>query len=111
MAAAPPSPNLHVAIHPKPGKESRVLEVAKKHAEQVKAHEPWISMYRVVAGKNLDGKLEAYYIVARLDDMSKVHTRREMEHHKVTMKAIEDEDLLNEPLKFSVLEEMTVWKR
>lgn len=55
-----------MAISPKPGKEARVAELATQCAAQVKAHEPWISMYRVLGGKKLDDdKLECFFVVAR----------------------------------------------
>lgn len=43
--------------------------------------------------------------------MSKIHSRREMEHHQVIARAIRDEDLLSEPLKYLVLDDVTHWMR
>jgi hypothetical protein len=41
-----PSPNVVVRILAKPGKESRVEEVIRRAADEVRAHEPWITLYR-----------------------------------------------------------------
>lgn len=47
----------------------------------------------------------------RIDDMSKLATRREMPHHQTIAKAFEEEDLLSEPLGYSLLEEKGAWVR
>ncbi|ETI21348.1 hypothetical protein G647_07694 [Cladophialophora carrionii CBS 160.54] len=43
---SPPGPNVMVHVFPKPGKESRVEELIVQASDQVRVHEPWISLYR-----------------------------------------------------------------
>ncbi|OQU94256.1 hypothetical protein CLAIMM_00636 [Cladophialophora immunda] len=115
MSNAPVPPNVMVQIFPKPGKEKRVEELITYAAEQVREHEPWINFYRHYKVKHVGGSSEAdgaeYLIVFRLDDMSKIQTRRDMQHHQDIGKAIREEDLLRMPLKYSELEDMAFWKR
>ncbi|KAK5214043.1 hypothetical protein LTR41_000235 [Exophiala xenobiotica] len=105
-------PNVFVRVSPKPGKEARVAELADFVLEQVQANEPWVSMYRVYTARSLKGDdVVHYFIEFRIDDMSKLATRREMPHHRTIAKAFEEEDLLSEPLGYSLLEEKGAWMR
>lgn len=61
------TPNVFVHVSPKPGKEARIAELGDYVLEQVKAHEPWVSMYRVYSAKSLEGDLVHYFIEFRYD--------------------------------------------
>ncbi|KAK5303566.1 hypothetical protein LTR99_005328 [Exophiala xenobiotica] len=118
MTTTTTTPNVFVRVSPKPGKEARVAELAEFVLKQVQANEPWVSMYRVYTAKSLKGKGDGdgddivhYFIEFRIDDMSKLATRREMPHHRTIAKAFEEEDLLSEPLGYSLLEEKGAWMR
>ncbi len=57
------TPNVFVRVSPKPGKEARVAELADFVLEQVKANEPWVSMYRVYTAKSLKGNDVVHYFI------------------------------------------------
>lgn len=48
---------------------------------------------------------------SRIDDMSKLSTRKDLPHHKTLARAFEDEDLLRAPLSYCVLEDKGGWTR
>lgn len=49
--------------------------------------------------------------IVRLEETTKLTTRREMPHHQEIAKLIRDEDLLRAPLKYLTLEDRGVWSR
>lgn len=62
---SPPGPNVYVVVSPNPGKETRVAELLRWVADEVKAHEPWVTMYRCMEANDAQGKLVDYYVVFR----------------------------------------------
>ncbi|OAL21164.1 hypothetical protein AYO20_11420 [Fonsecaea nubica] len=115
MSNAPVPPNVMVQVCAKPGKEKRVEELIATVADQVRQHEPWVSLYRYYRAKHAGSSSEEegveYIIVFRLDDMSKLQTRRDLPHHQEIARAIREEDLLRTPLKYTELGDMGFWKR
>ncbi|EXJ95900.1 hypothetical protein A1O1_01025 [Capronia coronata CBS 617.96] len=126
MSTAPslPSnpPNVMVVVSPNRGHEDRVAELIAEVSENVKAHEPWITYYRWYGGRGVgasdsssdddeSGAVTEYYIVFRIEDSSKLSTRRELPHHQEIARLIRDEGLLREPLKYVTLEDREVWSR
>ena len=58
---------------------------------------------------DLDTLATALYV--RIDDTSRLTNRADMAHLQDIMKAIRDEDLLHEPLKYGVFEDLAFWAR
>ncbi|KAJ9602863.1 hypothetical protein H2200_012643 [Cladophialophora chaetospira] len=101
-----------VRVLPNVGKEARVKEVIDAVSEKIQQHEPWVTLYHYWRGRDIvsdgsgldDGGRE-------IDELSRLVERREMPHHKAVAKIIQEEELLREPLYYSVLDDMGLWKR
>ncbi|KAL2438890.1 hypothetical protein ABEF95_014728 [Exophiala dermatitidis] len=126
MSATAPAvvpPNIMVLVSPVKGQEDRVAELIEQVSQAVKTHEPWIRYYRWYAVREVEsdpdehdrerghGGVTEFYVVFRLDDPTKLISRRDLHHHQEIARVIREENLLRSPLKYLKLEDRGFWTR